>query len=197
MLCTAKRENGARLQEKSYLCMMNRYKTHFMVTLLRLRFFLTYFGSFVWMKNGRDHYFMQGAGSPPCANRVVLYDLDFFFLSRDFLEVHLEAFPSFGVLMLSNVQVQNIQQVGLRSADCDSTWFISFSYQTIQRTLGTYSRGVRRPLPSLLRRLSGLPANQTFSGFITLFLQSVCQSNQGQYTELQIVADLSIRVCAW
>lgn len=64
---------------------------------------------------------MQGAGSPPCANRVVLYDLDFFFLSRDFLEVHLEAFPSFGVLMLSNVQVQNIQQVGLRSADCDST----------------------------------------------------------------------------
>lgn len=64
--------------------------------------------------------FMQGAGSPPCANRVVLYHVDRF-LSRAFLEVHREAFPSFGVLMLSNVQVQNIQQVGLRSADCDST----------------------------------------------------------------------------
>lgn len=93
MLCTAKRENGARLQEKSYLCMMNRYKTHFMVTLLRLRFFLTYFGSFVWMKNGRDHYFMQGAGSPPCANRVVLYDLDFFFFLEIFWRFILKLFP--------------------------------------------------------------------------------------------------------
>lgn len=58
------------------------------------------------MKDGRDHYFMQGAGSPPCANRVVLYDLDLF-LSRDFLEVHLEAFPSFGVLMLCRSKISN------------------------------------------------------------------------------------------